>query len=65
MITITKDKINLTNENNSIQTIFGLSTDTKPTDEIINGSIFIEMDTSKIYFYDLENEQWREFNKSE
>lgn len=61
MITITKEKINLTNENNSIQTIMGLSTDTKPTDGIINGSMFIEMDTSKIYFYDLENEQWLEF----
>ena len=42
----------------------GLSTDEKPTtlDEkkIDNGSIFIEIDTQKIYFYDLENEQWKE-----
>lgn len=65
MITITKEKINLTNENNSIQTIMGLSTDTKPTENITNGSMFIEMDTSKIYFYDIDNLQWREFNKSE
>ena len=43
----------------------GLSTDTKPTTingyTIGNGSVFIEMDTSKIYFYDLENKTWREF----
>lgn len=42
----------------------GLSTDEKPTtlDEkkIDNGSIFIEIDTQKIYFYDLENEEWKE-----
>ena len=42
----------------------GLSTDDKPTaiDElkIANGSTFIEIDTGKIYFYDLENELWKE-----
>lgn len=42
----------------------GLSTDEKPTilDEKIvdNGSIFIEIDTQKIYFYDLENQEWKE-----
>lgn len=42
----------------------GLSTDTKPTEinnkTIDNGSTFIEIDTGKIYFYDLENEQWKE-----
>jgi hypothetical protein len=43
----------------------GLSTDTKPTDEvnntkIDNGSIFIEIDTGKVYMFDLENEQWKE-----
>lgn len=43
----------------------GLSTDEKPTTygklEIGNGSSFIEMDTSKIFFYDEENHTWREF----
>ena len=43
----------------------GLSTDEKPTEingkKVDNGSIFIEMDSGKIYFYDLENEQWKEF----
>lgn len=30
------------------QTFFGLSTDTKPTDNIVNGSVFIEMDTATL-----------------
>lgn len=42
----------------------GLSTDTKPTTldgkKIDNGSIFIEINTGKIFFYDLENEEWKE-----
>lgn len=42
----------------------GLSTDTKPTqldnNDIANGSTFIEIDTGKIYLYDLENELWKE-----
>lgn len=42
----------------------GLSTDEKPTEvgdkTIGNGSVFIEIDTGKLYFYDKENEQWKE-----
>ena len=42
----------------------GLSTDTKPNiiDELRvgNGSSFLEMDTGKIFFYDLENNIWKE-----
>ena len=42
----------------------GLSTDTKPTKangkDVENGSIFLEMDTSKVYAYDVENDTWRE-----
>lgn len=42
----------------------GLSTDTKPTEingkTINNGSTFVEIDTGKIYFYDLESEEWKE-----
>lgn len=43
------------------KTYFGLSTDTKPTDGANNGDLFIEMDTSKIYFYDAAGEQWLEW----
>lgn len=37
----------------------GLSTDTKPT-KVENGSVFIEIDTGKLFIYDKENEQWKE-----
>lgn len=33
----------------------GLSTDTKPIERVGNGSIFIEMDTGKVYMFDEQN----------
>ncbi len=41
-----------------------LSTDTKPTEGIANGSVCIEMDTGKIYFYDAANAEWLEWGAS-
>lgn len=42
----------------------GLSTDQKPTEvsgkKVDNGSAFIEINTGKVYLYDLENEEWKE-----
>lgn len=42
----------------------GLSTDTKPTKignvTIDNGSVFVEIDTQKLSFYDLDSETWME-----
>ena len=42
----------------------GLSTDTKPVEKdgkkIDNGSTFIEINTGKIFIYDLENQEWKE-----
>lgn len=62
---ITKnDQIQWFNDNtvaNYTTVYYGLSTDQKPTEGIANGSVFIEMDTGKIYFYDLENTTWREW----
>ena len=40
--------------------LYGLSTDTKPTD-VPNGSIFVEMDTSKLYVFDEESRVWTEW----
>lgn len=37
----------------------GLSTDSKPTNNIPNGSTFIEMDSGKVYMWDAGNGQWR------
>ena len=39
-------------------TLFGLSTDSKPTENVANGAKFIEMDTSKVYFFDLDSTTW-------
>ena len=42
----------------------GLSTDEKPTEingkTIENGSVFIEINTGKIFMYDIENQSWSE-----
>lgn len=39
----------------------GLSGDEKPVNESVgNGSIFIEMDTSKIFMFDAEAKEWLE-----
>lgn len=37
-----------------------LSTDTKPTVSVTNGSRLLEMDTGKTYIYDEENATWEE-----
>jgi len=41
----------------------GLSTDTKPTEingkKIGNGSVFIEIDTQTLFFYDLSTQTWK------
>ena len=48
----------------TIETLFGIHTDSKPTN-VGNGSAFIEMDTSKLYFFDAENTTWCEWGASE
>ena len=54
------------NSGNSVQlqTFFGLSTESKPTTGVGNGSALVEMDTSKIYFYDATGSQWLEWGAS-
>jgi len=52
--------------NTFTMTLYGLSTDEKPTktyngNEIGNGSMFIEMDTSNTYMYDKQSDEWRKF----
>ncbi len=37
----------------------GLSTDTKP-DNVVTGSSFIEVDTSKVYIYNEDAQEWAE-----
>ena len=38
-----------------------LSTDEKPTVNIANGSVLIEIDTGKMYIFDEENQIWKEW----
>ena len=37
---------------------YGLSTDEKPMGGIANGSLFVEMDTGAMFFYDGESKSW-------
>ena len=54
---------NIKSHDGSKQYIEGhcLSTDTKPTEGIVNGSTLLEMDTGKVYMFDEENKEWKEF----
>ena len=38
----------------------GTSTDTKPTEGIVSGSIYTEVDTGDVYLFDEESGQWVE-----
>lgn len=40
---------------------FGLSTDDKPTTDIITGSTFVEADTGDVYMYDEDGAAWNKF----
>ena len=51
MVRITDERI-LTKEGKRLIEAYGLSTDTKPTRDVVTGSVFIEIDTSSAYFYD-------------
>lgn len=66
MVTMSKDAVFVANQNGANTLVGdvefrGLSTDTKPTDNVINGSSFIEIDTGKIYFFDAIGVQWLEW----
>lgn len=63
MITIYSQKDKDNNAKMEVE-LRGLSTDEKPQTikgaVVDNGSVFIEIDTGKIYMYDLENTTWSE-----
>lgn len=65
MVSIYKnDNIKLTEEGEIVSAeLRGLSTDEKPTKignkEIANGSVFIEIDTQKLYFFDETSKEWK------
>lgn len=42
----------------------GLSTDTKPTTDVITGSVFVEVDSGDSYLYDEAGAQWHKVGAS-
>ena len=50
----------ITATNEKTYELRGLSTDEKPVESVGNGSIFIEIDTGKVFLYDADNKVWRE-----
>lgn len=38
--------------------VYGLSTDDKPTTDVMQGSVFIEIDTSYAYFFNEASSEW-------
>ena len=49
-----------TARNKSVRDYTCLSTDTKPTVGVANGSILLEMDTGTFYVFDEAGEEWIE-----
>ena len=64
MITIFRKNETSTTGNDREIELRGISTDTKPEAidgrDIANGTVFIEIDTGKLYMFDAENKQWKE-----
>lgn len=40
--------------------LFGLSTDSKPTSGIVTGSVFVEVDTGKVFLFNEDATAWVE-----
>ena len=62
MVTIYKQEFS--NNKMVVAEFRGLSTDDKPITidnaPVGNGSVYIEIDTGKMYMFDLQNKQWEE-----
>ena len=58
MIRITKEIA--FSEDKKLIEAFGLSTDTKPTSNLVTGSVFVEVDTSKAFLFNEANSTWVE-----
>lgn len=64
MVSIYSKKVDIQDETINILELRGLSKDDKPTtingEEVGNGSVYIEIDTQKVYFYDADSQTWKE-----
>jgi len=63
MISTDKDFDGISDNNHPV-VYYALSTDEKPTNKVINGAVLIEMNTSKIYFFDKASSAWLEWGES-
>ena len=61
MISVSQTVQYINNVACGVSTYYGLSTDTKPTEGVGNGSALIEMNTGKLYFYDAAHSEWLEW----
>lgn len=65
MVSIYQNNNTITNNEGEAKSLElrGLSTDTKPTEidgkTIANGSVFVEIDTQKIFFFDETSKEWK------
>lgn len=51
----------LISTNGRISNFMGLSTETKPTDGLATGSLFIELDTGTVYYFNEATLTWAVF----
>ena len=51
--------------NNLVDEYDGLHDDTKPTEGVRNGSVFVEMDTAKIFLFNEEASAWIEVTEED
>ena len=60
---VTNGNVRYNSQNQAVQALvyYGLSTNDKPTSGVGNGSCFVEMDTSTVFFYDETNDVWLEW----
>ena len=65
MISVYRNNNVITKGNEREIQLRGLSTDEKPTKNVENGTIFIEIDTGDIYIYDLTNKEWNNITSGE
>lgn len=52
--------ISILSTNGNVINYAGLSTDTKPTENLATGSFFLEVNTSKAFFFDEVSGNWIE-----
>lgn len=57
---VTNTQVSKSGHDFAYQEFTGLSTDSKPTTGVFNGSTFFEMDTKKAFMFDATNMQWRQ-----